>query len=238
MFKGTPMNLRGFLETSLLDWDGKVSSVIFVPDCNFRCPFCSNWLLVHEPESLPEVNIETIENFLHQRKDFIDAVVITGGEPTIHPWLTELIKRLRALDMQIKLDTNGTNPSMLAKLIKQKLIDYVAMDIKAPLNEKYDEATDTKVDLNKIAESLRLIIESGIDHEFRTTVTPNLLAEGDIEAIAKSLVGAKKYVLQQFVPSHSMIKEMKALTPYPREKLFALVGVAKLYVPNTIVRGV
>lgn len=231
------MIIRGFLETSFLDWDGKVTSVVFVPNCNFRCPFCSNWRLVNEPESLPEVKIEAIEDFLRQRKDFIDAVVITGGEPTIHPSLPNLIKRFKNLGLLVKLDTNGTNPQMIAELIKLQLVDYIAMDIKAPLNGKYDEAAATKVNLANISESIKLIIESGIDHEFRTTVTPHLLAESDIESIAQSLVGARKYVLQQFVPSHSMIQGMKSLTPYTKEQLLTLAELAKRFIPKTIVRG-
>jgi pyruvate formate lyase activating enzyme len=234
------INIRGFLETSFLDWDGKVSSVVFLPDCNFNCPFCSNWLLVHDPDSLPEVKLDKIEHFLEQRKDFIDGVVITGGEPTVHPWLPELIKHFKALGLLVKLDTNGTNPDMLKKLVtgNLKLIDYIAMDIKAPLNEKYDLACGAKVDLAKIKESIKLIMNSGIDYEFRTTVIPNLLGRSEIEEIAKTIAGAKKYALQQFVPAHSMIKEMQALDPHPAETLHSFALIAKKYVPTTIVRGV
>ena len=186
------MEVRGFIETSLLDWDGKVSSVVFLPYCNFKCPFCDNGILIENPETLPEIKIETIENFIRERKDFIDGVVITGGEPTIHPWLPELIKRLK---VPIKLDTNGTNPAVLSELIALKLIGYVAMDIKSPLNDRYHEAAGTKVDLNKIKESIKILMGSEMDYEFRTTVIPTLLDEQEIEAIAKTISGAKKYVL-------------------------------------------
>jgi len=232
------MQLRGFLETSFLDWDGKVSSVVFVPNCNFACPFCSNWLLVHEPDSLPEVKLETIEHFLSLRKDFIDGVVVTGGEPTIHPDLPSLIKRFKALGMLVKLDTNGTNPNQLTTLLANHLVDYIAMDIKAPLNEKYSLAAGAKVDLSKIKESIRLIMNSGIDYEFRTTVTPNILGKPEIEEIAKTIADAKKYALQQFVPNHSMVKEMRALDPHPAETLREMAESAKRYVANTIVRGI
>jgi len=139
------MNIRGFIETSLLDWDGKVTSVVFLPYCNFKCPFCDNGILIENPETLPEIKIETIENFVQKRKDFIDGVVITGGEPTIHPWLTDLIGRLKQMDVQVKLDTNGSNPNYLSTLITNHQVDYVAMDLKAPLNDKYHEAAGTKV---------------------------------------------------------------------------------------------
>jgi pyruvate formate lyase activating enzyme len=234
------MEIRGFLETSFLDWDGKVSSLVFLPGCNYKCPYCSNWLLVHEPDSLPEVKLDKIDHFLEARKDFIDGVVITGGEPTIHPGLPELIKHFKDLGLLVKLDTNGTNPKMLSELLSpnSKLIDYIAMDIKAPLNEKYDLACGTKVNLAEIKESIELIMSSGIDYEFRTTVIPNLLGEKGIEEIVKMIAGAKKYVLQQFVPAHSMIKEMRALGPHPAETILALAEIAKKYVPATIVRGV
>lgn len=234
------VDLRGFLETSFLDWDGKVSSVVFLPGCNFNCPFCSNWLLVHDSDSLPRVKLDKIEHFLAERKDFIDGVVITGGEPTIHPWLPELMKHFKDLGLLVKLDTNGTNPEMLKQLVTRdpRLVDYIAMDIKAPLNEKYDIACGVKVDLNKIKESIKLIMNSGIDYEFRTTVIPNLLGKAEIEEIARTIAGAKKYVLQQFVPAHSLIKEMQALDPHPAETLRSFVEIAKKHVPSTIARGV
>jgi pyruvate formate lyase activating enzyme len=231
------IKIRGFIETSFLDWDGKVSCVVFIPNCNYACPLCSNWLLVHDPESLPEVSLEKIEAFISERADFLDGVVITGGEPTIHPDLPELIKRFKALGMLVKLDTNGTNPGMLSILLSNHLVDYIAMDIKAPLNEKYDIACGAKVDLAKIRESIKLIMSSGIDYEFRTTVTPNLLHQPEIEEIAQTIAGAKKYALQQFVPAHSLIKEMQKLDPHPAETLQAMAATARKSVPNTIVRG-
>lgn len=232
------MDIRGFIETSLLDWDGKISSVVFLPGCNFNCPYCSNWMLVHEPETLPAVDLNKIDNFLSGRKDFIDGVVITGGEPTLHPWLPELIKHFKSLGMLVKLDTNGSNPEILSDLLDHKLIDYSAMDIKAPLNEKYQEATGVGVDLSKIKESIKLIINSGIDHEFRTTVLPGLIDEKGIEAIAKEIAGARKFVLQQFVPQHSRDKTLQRLTPYPKERMLLLVDAANKYVPQTILRGI
>lgn len=232
------VDIRGFIEASFLDWDGKVSAVVFVPGCNFACPFCSNWLLVHQPDSLPEVKLEKIERFIRERRDFIDGVVITGGEPTIHPWLPELLRRFKALGILVKLDTNGTNPAQLSELIKAKLVDYIAMDIKAPLDEKYALACGTKADLDKIRQSLKLIMGSGLDYEFRTTVIPNVIGLPEVEAIAKMIAGAKKYALQQFVPAHSLVKEMQALDPHPRETLQQMAEAAKKHVTNTIIRGV
>jgi pyruvate formate lyase activating enzyme len=231
------VKLRGFIETSFLDWDGKVSCVVFVPNCNYACPFCSNWLLVHDPESLPEVNLKKIEAFIRERRDFLDGVVVTGGEPTIHPDLPDLLRRFKALGMLVKLDTNGTNPEMLSSLLSNHLVDYIAMDIKAPLNGRYDEVCGVKVDLDKIRESIKLIMTSGVDYEFRTTVTPNILNKPEIEEIAKTIAGAKKYALQQFVPAHSLVREMQKLDPHPAETIQEMAALARKYVPNTIVRG-
>jgi pyruvate formate lyase activating enzyme len=232
------INIRGFIETSLLDWDGKVTSVIFLPYCNFRCPFCNNGVLIENPESLPEIKIEDIEIFVRERSDFIDGAVITGGEPTIHPWLPDLINRLKALGILIKLDTNGSNPNHLTNLITNHLIDYIAMDLKAPLKGKYQCAAGMKVDLKKIEESIELIMRSGIDYEFRTTVVPTFLDEPDIEEMARSIAGAKKFVLQQFVPDHTLDQNLRIIAPYPKEKIYSLAEIAKTHVPRTVVRGV
>lgn len=232
------MNIRGFLETSFLDWDGKVTSVVFLPYCNFKCPFCDNGILIESPEKLPEVKIETVESFIQSRKDFIDGVVITGGEPTIHPWLTDLTRRFKSLGILVKLDTNGSNPNHLTTLIANHLIDYIAMDLKAPLNSKYHEAAGLKVNLDKIRESIKIIMNSGIDYEFRATVVPTLHDDADIEEMAKAIAGAKKFVLQQFVPDHTLDERLRIVAPYPKEKLLAMVGTAKKHVAGTVVRGV
>lgn len=232
------VNIRGFIETSFLDWDGKVTSVVFLPYCNFKCPFCDNGLLVESPEKLPEVKIEEIENFIRNRKDFIDGVVITGGEPTIHPWLPDLIKRFKELGVLVKLDTNGTEPNQLTALIANHLVDYIAMDLKGPFNRKYHEAAGLKVDLDKIRESIKIIMNSGIDYEFRTTVVPTLHTETDIEEMAKAISGAKKFALQQFVPDHTLDERLRIISPYPKEKIMAMVEIAKKHVPQTVARGV
>lgn len=232
------MNIRGFIETSFLDWDGKVTSVVFLPYCNFKCPFCDNGLLIESPEKLPEIKIEKIENFIRNRKDFIDGVVITGGEPTIHPWLIDLIKRFKALDVLVKLDTNGSDPNHLNTLITNHLIDYIAMDLKGPLNSKYHEAAGLKVDLDKIKESIKIVVNSGIDYEFRTTVVPTLHTEIDIEEMAKAISGAKKFVLQQFVPDHTLDERLRIIAPYPKERIMAMVEIAKKHVPQAVARGV
>ena len=232
------MDVRGFIETSLLDWDGKISSVIFLPYCNFRCPFCDNGILLDQPESLPEIKWEKIEAFLRERKDFIDGVVISGGEPTIHLWLPQLAQNIKDLGLLVKLDTNGTHPAALSSLLTSGVLDYVAMDLKSSLSWHYREAAGTEVDLAKIKQSIRLILGSGIDHEFRTTMVPTLIGEEEVEGMAHAIAGAKKYALQQFVPDHTLDEKMRVLAPYSKEKMHEFAAIAKKHVPATIVRGV
>ncbi|OGB89867.1 anaerobic ribonucleoside-triphosphate reductase activating protein [candidate division WOR-1 bacterium RIFCSPHIGHO2_01_FULL_53_15] len=233
------MNIRGFIETSFLDWDGKISSVVFLPYCNFKCPFCDNGLLIENPEAdLPEVKLEAVDDFIKRRKDFIDGIVISGGEPTIHPWLTDLIRHFKEKGMLVKLDTNGASPNQLTNLLTSKLIDYIAMDIKAPFNDKYHAAAGQKIDLGKVRESVKLIMNSGLDYEFRTTVVPTILDEPEIEAMARSIAGAKKYALQQFVPDHTLDERLRMIAPHPKEKILKMAEIAKKHIANTIVRGV
>lgn len=232
------MNIRGFIETSFLDWDGKVTSVVFLPYCNFKCPFCNNVPLLENPEELPEVKVETIEDFVRPRQGFIDGIVITGGEPTIHPWLPELIKRFKALGTLVKLDTNGSNPELLKGLVADRLLDYIAMDLKAPLNHKYRRAAGHEVDLDIIRESINLIRQGPVAYEFRVTVVPTIHEEADAEELARAVKGAQKFVLQQFVPDHTLDEKLRIIAPYPKEALLRMAEAARRHVPNTIVRGV
>ena len=184
-----------------MDWDGKISSVLFLPTCNFRCPFCHNVNLVLCPEKLDTIPFEYIEDQLKKQKGWTDGVCITGGEPTLHSSLPELCSRIKKMGLMVKLDTNGTNPTMLKELMDMKLVDYVAMDIKAPLTiEKYSKATGVNTEklLENVKESIRLLMESGIDYEFRTTVVPSIHSLEDIKQISRSLKGCRKYVLQKF----------------------------------------
>ena len=232
------MGIHGFIETSLLDWDGKICSVLFLPYCNFRCPYCDNGILLLEPKTLPEIRVQDVENFLRERKDFIDGVVISGGEPTIHLCLPEIIKRFKKLGLLVKLDTNGSNPDALVELLSHNLLNYIAMDIKAPLDERYHAAVGVKANLKALKQSIQIIMNSGIDYEFRTTVVPTLLDEKDIEAISREIAGAKKYALQQFVPDHTLDERLRVIAPYDKEKLLKMLDLAKKHVPAAIVRGV
>ncbi|MDH7508982.1 MAG: anaerobic ribonucleoside-triphosphate reductase activating protein [Methanomassiliicoccales archaeon] len=231
------MKIVGFSKTSLIDWDGCVASTVYLPGCNFRCPACHNRDLVIDPDSLEEIPTQEIESYLRANGDFIDGVVITGGEPTIHRDLREVITWLRSLGMRIKLDTNGSRPEVIEELLEDELLDFIAMDIKAPLNDKYEDVCGTTVPLEKIKRSISLIMESGIDYEFRTTVVPIFLNENDIESIAAFIGGAKKYALQQFRPKNTIDERLTALNPYPAEKIRKMAEVAKSYVKRVVIRG-
>lgn len=194
-------SIKGFIDVSFVDWDGKLSSVIFLPNCNFRCPFCHNANLVLHPEKIETISFNYIEDQLQKQKKWIDGVCITGGEPTVHRDLPELCFQLKKIGLLVKLDTNGTNPTMMKELIDRGAVDYIALDIKAPLTtQKYSEVTGIEVEetLEKVKESIRLLLDSEMDYEFRTTVVPNLLDVDDIEQVCRSLKGCRKYVLQRF----------------------------------------
>ncbi len=194
------MEIKGFTDDSSGNW-GEFCSLIFLPRCNFRCPFCHNVNLVLHPEKLETIPFEYVEDKLKAQKVWADGVCITGGEPTLHSSLLELCAKIKEMGFLVKLDTNGTNPALLKDLMDRKLLDYVAMDIKAPLTvEKYSEATGVNAEtlLENVKESIRLLMESNIDYEFRTTVVPTIHTLDDIKQICRSLKGCKKYVLQKF----------------------------------------
>ena len=231
------MKIIGFIRTSLLDWDGRVAAVLYLPGCNLRCPFCHNREIVESPGSMEEVPLEEVEEYVRDNAEFLDGVVVTGGEPTIHPDLPGLLSRLKALGTKVKLDTNGTNPDMLQDVLEAGLVDYVAMDIKAPLDEKYDDLAGVPVPLEKVKRSIEIIRASGVDHEFRTTVVPVLLAPGDVERIAAYIGGAKKYAIQQFRPGDTLNPNLGAVKPYPRGTVLSMAESAKRYVRKVVIRG-
>jgi pyruvate formate lyase activating enzyme len=230
--------IKGFLEVSFLDWDGKVSSVLFLSGCNFRCPFCQNWQIVDEPERIDDIDWEIIEGYLKKQKGWIDGVVITGGEPTIYPHLLPLIDKIKGLGQKIKIDTNGYNPQILIDLWENSLIDYVAMDLKAPLDERYEKASGIKeLELERIKRSIEFLLSKGKDYEFRTTLVPSLIGEREIGEIGKAIKGAVKWVLQDYQPEPAREEKFRQLKPYRREEVERLLSLAKEYVKDTSYRG-
>ncbi len=231
------MRIVGFSKTSLLDWDGCVAATVYLPGCNFRCPACHNRDLVLEPDSFAEIPLSTITEFIESNSEFLDGVVITGGEPTIHHDLPDLVRTLRKKGMRVKLDTNGSNPGMLEALIDEGLLDYVAMDLKGPLNEKYADVAGADGHLENVKRSIALLMSSGVDYEFRTTVVPIFLDKKDIESIAAYIGGAKKYALQQFRPRNTIDTRLTSLDPYPPEEIREMAEIARMYVRKVVIRG-
>lgn len=216
------MKIGGFQKVSLIDYPGRISAVVFTQGCNFRCPFCHNPELV-DPERYEDLIPEAeILSFLQRRRGRLDAVVITGGEPTMHPGLVPFIIRLRAMGFQVKLDTNGALPDPIGEMLDRKLLDYVAMDLKAPL-ERYSEVTKTKTDQQRIQRSISLIMGSGVDYEFRTTAVKSLLSPADIELIGRLIPGAKRFVLQKFVPTKTLDRNCLGESSYTDGELKAIV---------------
>ena len=233
------IEIKGFISNSLLDWEGKIASVIFLPYCNLECPYCYASKLIKTPEKLKTISKQEILSFLKQKSGWIDGVVILGGEPTIHKDLPEFIQDFKSLDLQIKLDTNGTCPDMIKLLLKEKLLDYIAMDIKAPLDqEKYNKAAGTQVDLDAIKESIALIRESGIDYEFRTTFSKSFLLLDDLVNISKYIKGAKRYRLQKFLKKEGeMLDEtLDNKDEYTDEEIAKTLEQIKEYIDDVRVR--
>ncbi len=236
------MEVKGFVDLSFVDWDGKVSSVLFLPNCNFRCPFCHNTNLVLNPESIETIPFEYINEQLNNQKGWIDGVCITGGEPTLHNDLPELCSKIKQMGFLVKLDSNGTNPVMLKELIDKNLLDYVAMDVKAPLTvEKYSKAIGVNAEklLEKVKESINLLMNSGIDYEFRTTVVPTLHDSEDIKQICQSLKACKKYVLQKFDVNigQTVLDPTFTTKTITNDEVEKCLVVAKKIIPNTKARG-
>lgn len=228
--------IKGLQKTSLIDYPDKMSSVIFVANCNFRCPYCHNPELVLNHKNIPNIPEREIFEHLKKKKKWLDGVCITGGEPCLHESLVDFIKKIKSMGFLVKLDTNGTNPEMLKYLLKSKLLDYVAMDIKGPL-KKYSKVAKVRVNTMDIRKSTSLVMKSGIDYEFRTTVVPSLFNEDDIVAIGKWLRGAKRYVIQQFRPLSTLDKKYEKEEPYPEQKLKMFAEVANDYFDKVEVRA-
>ena len=212
------MEIGGLQKNTLIDYPGRLAATVFLCGCNFRCPWCYSKELVlpAEIQKQPKIMEKDFFAFLRERKGLLEGVVICGGEPTVHQELPDFIKKIKKMGYLVKLDTNGSNPQMLKKLIEDHLLDYVAMDVKLP-KEKYRELL--KTDGKNIDESIKILKNSKIDHEFRTTVVPTVHAKEDIIKIAKWLSPAKKYYLQNFRPEKTIDPEFEKIKAYPEEYL-------------------
>lgn len=227
------MVLAGIIKSSLIDYPGRISCVVFTQGCNLRCGFC------HNPDLIPSSNVGNFGEveffeFLAKREGQIEGVVITGGEPTIQPDLIRFIQRIKDHKFLVKLDTNGTNPAVLENLLYSKLIDFVAMDIKGPL-EKYNPISHYS-DTENIQKSIKLLKLSGIDYEFRTTVLPKYHELSDFEQIGKLIKDAKKYAIQGFRPENTFDRTLTGAEKFTREELEDIAATMRRYVDEVIIR--
>jgi pyruvate formate lyase activating enzyme len=214
--------IKGFIDTSFVDWPGKICAVLFFPRCNFRCPYCHNSELVLRPDSIETLEPESVFARLNDLRGWIDGVCVTGGEPTLQPKLRRLLEVIRAAGFQTKLDTNGSNPDTLRELIDAGLLDYVAMDVKSCLDEnsycKITQVADSM--LSRVKTSIELLIEGRVDYEFRVTIVPEYHEPEDIYQLARDLSGAARLRLQNFKPGASILDPtLKTAKPYTPEDL-------------------
>ncbi len=208
--------LATWLSTSFVDWDGNITAVFFTPGCNFRCPFCHNHEVVfYKGEG---IFLEGVLDELEGRKEWLDGIVITGGEPTIHSDLPEALEMIKKRGWKIKLDTNGSNPSMLKLLIENDLVDFIAMDVKTSPS-KYAKAVGVNVDVSLILESIEILLSLNGRAEFRTTVVPTLVDAEDVREIRKIIGPNSRYVLQSFVPQNAYSPFFRRLSPYKVEEV-------------------
>ena len=228
------MVIGGLQKMTLLDYPGKIACTVFLPGCNLRCPYCHNSTLVI-PEKLTEgFPQEALLDFLQKRQGKLDGVCVTGGEPTIHRDLPELIRKIKNLGFLIKLDTNGSNPGMLETLIREGLIDYVAMDIKnSP--EWYEKTCGGISILEPVRKSLELLKSGVVDYELRTTVCKPLHSAQTMENLGKWIQGARRYFIQNFEDSGDLVGT--GMSSFSQEELELLLKTVRAYVPEAHIRG-
>ncbi|MBE5730363.1 MAG: anaerobic ribonucleoside-triphosphate reductase activating protein [Clostridiales bacterium] len=229
------MEIFGIEKLSLVDYDGYVAATLFTASCNYRCGFCHNSPLVLGSKSLTPIPTDEIFEYLTKRKGILDGVCISGGEPTLHDDLPKLCQKIKALGYRIKLDTNGTNPTMLRMLIDNKLIDYVAMDIKNSLPSYGKTVGIDCYDTANVQRSARLLLSDVISYEFRTTLIKEYHTKQDMTLIGEWIAGAEKYALQRFKDTGSCLSSgLSEVDPTTARQYLDLI---REYVPNTILRG-
>ena len=233
------MEIGGLQKLTLIDYPGRLAATVFLIGCDFRCPFCysSELVLPEKIKNQPRIPEKEFFKFLKERKGLLEGVTICGGEPCINKDLPQFCKKIKKHGYLVKLDTNGSKPEMLKSLIDKKLIDYVAMDIKAPLDERYWRASGVKCDLEAIGQSIDFLLKDELDYEFRTTVCPTFSEKKDILDIARQIEGAKQYTLQNFRPVNCLDPQMEKVSPFPKEVLREMALEAGRFVREVSVRG-
>jgi len=231
------VRLVGFTATSLLDWHGRIAAVLWIGGCNFRCPFCHNHRIAADDPALPLVDLQVVTETLGRKRDWYYGVVLTGGEPLMHPEVFELCRRLAAVGLRVKLDTNGSFPYPLKTLLERRLVQAVAMDIKAPLDSRYAQAAGRPLELAPLQRTIRLLLESGVEHEFRCTLVPGLINPEDAAALGQTLRGAQAVALQQYLPDRARVKGFGTGKAYAQSEVEAMAEVLRRSVKEVRIRG-
>ncbi len=240
--------IRSIIETSLIDWDGKISMVLFFDRCDFRCPFCQNYRLLERREAYKEIPVEKIMAQVMKRRKWIDGVVLSGGEPLAYgDQAVAFMRALKGMDTSLKLDTHGFHNESLQAVVQEGLIDYVAMDIKAPLEpKKYTVATglgktertsrSDRTVMALVRASVAFLMNSGVEYEFRTTCVPGIIDDEAVMKIGEKIAGARKWALQVYRPGNARLKKTYHRR-YNRDEMARLLAIARQYVTNAILRG-
>ena len=230
------MRISGLQKLTLLDFPGHTACTVFTGGCNYRCPFCHNAELVLRPDEQPEIPEAEFFALLEKRRGLLDGVAVTGGEPTLQPDLPEFLRRIRDLGYAVKLDTNGTRPHLLKRLVQEGLVQYVAMDIKNSPARYAETAGTADPQLDRIRESAAFLLAGTVPYEFRTTIVQEFHRPEDLREIGRWLRGAERYFLQGFTDSGDLIRE--GFHPCSREELDFLLSAVRPFIPAAELRGV
>ena len=230
------MGIKGFQGTSLLDYPGRIASLVFWGGCNLTCPFCHNSVLVLEPETCPDLDPADLLADLSERRSFIDGVVVSGGEPTLDQGLLPFLTEVKALGLAVKLDTNGLAPQIIAELIDKQLIDYLAIDLKT-VPERYHELHGGVVSPGKLVETVRQCVNAAVELEYRTTCVPGWIDEESIVKLGELINGAPLWALQQYHPEHALCEQAREQRPYSDAQVRSFAEIAGRYAQRVVVRG-
>ncbi len=232
------MNIRGLSKTSLVDYPGRVSAVVFTGGCNLRCGYCHNPDLAFNSDTLEKIDDDEVFSFLGRRRGLLDGVTVSGGEPALDRDLLSFLSRIKSMGFLVKLDTNGFYPAVIEQCISENLVDYIAVDLKTS-PEKYSSLTGTDADFSKIVKTLDTIRGSGIDYEIRTTCVPGFVTVEDIKLIGEAVGDVQNWYLQQFVNVHRLIDpETEKLSPYPVHYLELMRDEALKFSRRCVIRGI
>ena len=230
------MQIHGFNKLTLLDYPGHLAATIILGGCNMRCPFCHNASLVTRAATVPTIAEDEVLSYLMKRRNILEGICITGGEPTLYPELPLLIAKIKELGYRVKLDTNGTNPAMLKSLAKDHFIDYVAMDIKNSKIKYPITSGNSILNIDFIVESIRFLIDGSLDYEFRTTLVKELHNEEDMHSIGDWIKEAKAYYLQSYQDSDDILSP--GYHSHTKDMLSTFVSILEKYIHNVTLRGV